>query len=195
MRSLIFVGCNATKDVFEAIDCCDVVLLFEPLEEVARKVAERVCESDYQYKFVKVVQAACFTDNQPRALSVYNKAGLSSSLGTITAQAVEHYKDRADLHLQQRRQVSCVNLRDYMPMWLDNLVIDAQGADLTILKTIELWIQEKRIGYIRAECDPPGFRHYEGLPDNSREAMVEYLSGFGYDVSVTEEGFDVEARR
>jgi hypothetical protein len=61
---------------------------------------------------------------------------------------------------------------------IDFLLIDAQGMDFTILKTVEPWLAESRVKLIQLESDGKGFRHYNGLPDNSEEAILEWMKQY-----------------
>jgi hypothetical protein len=58
------------------------------------------------------------------------------------------------------------------------LVIDAQGMDFAILKTLEPYIRQSRIGFIQLEADGPGYRHYTGTPDNSEEAILAWMARY-----------------
>ena len=179
MRSLVFVGCNFGPDVTKVVQDYDLIWLFEPITEIALTLAEEFHAEQYRDKAIMVVNAACWTDNETRPFRIYNTNGLSSSLGTITEQAVETFSGN-DLSLFDERTCRCVRLDSYLPAWLTSLVIDAQGADLTILKTIEPWLTCGRIEAIQIECDGDGFKHYEGLEDNSESSLVEYMRQFPY---------------
>jgi hypothetical protein len=127
-----------------------------------------------------VFQAACGDYFETKTLNVYNRNGLSSSLGSMTADAVELYGSRYDLSLQSTEYVRVVNLGAMLEMLIavtiDDLIIDAQGMDFTILKTVESWVRSSRIKRIQLEADGCGFRHYDGLPDNSEASILEWMS-------------------
>lgn len=176
MRSLAFVGCNTGRDVLKAVDAHDACWLFDPLQEVCDELRSKFA-GGYRGKFISIVNAAVYTDENPREFHVYNVNGLSSSLGTVTQQAKDLYS-RCDLSLFDTRHVRCVKLSDYLPLHLTTLIIDAQGCDLTILKSIEPWIAEGRIESIKAEADGDGATMYDGLPDNSEESMLAFMARF-----------------
>ena len=176
-RSLAFVGCNIGADVDREVDAHDAIWLFEPIPEVAAALLERYI--DYRGKAIKIVNAACWSDSEPRRFHLYNRNGLSSSLGTVTQQAAEFFSAH-DLDLLDSLWVRCTVLSEYLPIHLTKLIIDAQGADLAILKTVEPWLESGRIETIKVECDGPGFQHYNGIGDNSQDSLLEYMGQFPY---------------
>lgn len=177
MKTLVFVGSNIGHDVTRAVDSHDACWLFEPIPEVAQALQEQFYGEAYRDKAITVVNAACWSESGTKDFNLYNTNGLSSSLGEITPEAVEHYSPKYDLSLIATIKVRTVNLADYMPAWVDTLVIDAQGADLTILKTIQWWLQNGRIGSMNVECDHE-FQNYSGMPGNSFEEQKLYLDQF-----------------
>jgi hypothetical protein len=60
---------------------------------------------------------------------------------------------------------------------ITTLVIDAQGMDLTILRTLSEYI-EAGIGFIQCESDGVGFRHYDGLPSNSEVEIRDFMGTY-----------------
>ena len=188
-RSLAFVGCNIGADVDREVDAHEACWLFEPIPEVASALLERYSARKYMGKAITIVNAACYSDTETRPFNLYNINGLSSSLGRVTDQASELFVSQ-DLSLIDTIDVPCVMLSQYLPLWLDTLIVDAQGADLAILQTIEPWLQHKRIGRVQVECDGDGFRHYSGLSDNSESSLLEYMSRFDYSCSRVPEKID-----
>jgi hypothetical protein len=49
---------------------------------------------------------------------------------------------------------------------IETLKIDAQGFDLSILRTVEPWLERGAIRVIQCEADGEGFRHYDNTPGN-----------------------------
>lgn len=178
-RSLAFVGCNVGQDVDRAVSEHDVCWLFEPLPDLAVELFRKYASKDYRNKSIRVINAACYIEAGKRPFNLYNVNGLSSSLGTITDAAVAAYS-KFDLSLIDTIEVNCTVLSDYLPMWLDTLIIDAQGADLDILRTVEAWLDSGRIGTIQIECDGDEFRNYDGLGDNSQASLLAYMERFPY---------------
>jgi len=179
MTTCVIVGQNHPDKALERLVAIhDRVIVFEPLPEAAAS-----CR--YAYKDCPeliVFQAACGDYFETKTLNVYNQNGLSSSLGSMTADAVELYGGRYDLSLQSTEHVRVVNLGAMLEMlivWtIDDLIIDAQGMDFTILKTVEPLVCLSRIKRIQLEADGCGFRHYEGLPGNSEASILEWMKSY-----------------
>jgi len=100
----------------------------------------------------------------------------------MTGEAVAVYSAHYDLALQETIEVQVLHLGLMLQLigvvTIDFLLIDAQGMDFTILKTVEPWISESRVGLIQLEADGDGFRHYDNLPDNSEESIIEWMQRF-----------------
>jgi FkbM family methyltransferase len=178
MKTCVIVGQNRPDKTLERlVNTYGRIIIFEPLPSAAAECRE-ACRD---VPGVTVIEAACSDRFAAAEFNVYNESGLSSSLGTMSADAVALYKNY-DLSLKQTVTVQVVNL-GYMLRLLgiqqiDFLLIDAQGMDFTILKTVEPWIKQSRISLIQLEAEGVGFNHYEGLPDNSEESIVEWMSRF-----------------
>lgn len=181
----IVIGQNHPDAALERlVSIHDRVIIFEPLPEAAA-----ACR--YAYKDCPeliVFQAACGDYFETQTLNVYNRNGLSSSLGSMTADAVRLYGSRYDLSLQSTERVHVVNLGAMLEMLIvvtiDDLIVDAQGMDFTILKTVETWVSLSRIKRIQMEADGKGFQHYDGLPDNSEASILEWMKFYPqYEVS------------
>jgi FkbM family methyltransferase len=179
MKTLVFVGCNIGKDVTQAVGNHDVCLLIEPIPEVASELRRVFSSDDYAGKSISVIQAACSDYTGKACFNLYNFNGVSSSLGAVTEQAIGEYSNY-DLSLIDSLEVAVVKLCDVIPLRVTTLIIDAQGCDLAVLKTIQPWLSAGRIDTVTAECDGPGFQHYSGLPENSQESMLSYMSQFPY---------------
>ena len=178
MKTAVIVGQNhPDKTLAGIVYDFDRVIIFEPLPD-----AVQACR--YAYKdaaSVIVFEAACGESFGPAVFNQYNMRGLSSSLGTMTGEAVAVYSGY-DLSLTGTVEVQVLNLGVMLQMIgaanIDLLMIDAQGMDFAVLKTVEPWIAESRVGTIQLEADGVGFRHYDGLPDNSEESIVEWMQRF-----------------
>lgn len=179
MRTAVIIGQNYPDSSLERMaDCYDRIVIFEPLPDAAE-----ACR--YAYKdsaAVIVFQAACGDSFGCASFHRYNTLGLSSSLGTMTGEAVAVYSAHYDLSLKGTIEVQVVHLGMILQligiMTIDFLMIDAQGMDFTILRTVEPWIAESRVELIQLEADGNGFRHYDGLPDNSETAIIEWMQRF-----------------
>lgn len=173
--------------------------MFEPLPEAAeylRRHNQNVSD------IFHVIQAACGETEGVFPLTVYNDDGVSSSLGKCTAQAQEMYA-HADLNAKGTVDVQVINLCSFL-QWagvqqIETLMIDAQGMDLTILKTMQPYFERRAVRRVIHEIDADGFKHYDGLPDNSLSGALAYMGSFGaYESSKVpnrnEFNFDLEWR-
>lgn len=176
---LILVGANDGREIPElAIQCCvDRFICFEPYPDAADMLRRQ------RFPNVEIVEAACGERSGTAELTVYNALGLSSSLGRMTKIAQAEYS-HCDLSARGTVTVEVVNLADWCLErgigFIEVLIIDAQGLDLTILRTMEPWLAEGRIGWLQIEADGPGFRHYTGLPSNAESDIRAYLEAFPY---------------
>jgi FkbM family methyltransferase len=178
MKTAVIVGQNyPDKTLDELVKMHDRVIVFEPLSAAAVACREKYAGVDK----VLVFEAACGKAWAIETLNIYNTNGLSSSLGEVTQQAKQVFASH-DLSLINTAQVYVVNLGTVLDMlsvkFIDCLMIDAQGMDFAILKTIHWMIETSSIGYIQLEADGPGYRHYTGTPDNSEVAIVEWMSRY-----------------
>jgi FkbM family methyltransferase len=158
-----------------AVDNHGRTFIFEPLED-----AYSACLSRYWGR-ATVIPKACGAEAGIASFNRYNVRGLSSSMGTVSAEMAERYSN-FDFTLQETTTVEVVNLYNWLKHYgvesIDNLSIDAQGMDLTILKTLEPMIAASKIDYIMAEADGDGVKLYDGLPDNSVEGFMEFMGKF-----------------
>lgn len=177
MSVLVFVGPNCTSEIAALVNKYDQSYLFEPLPNVCQQLRNVVG------KRANIINAACGEYEGQEAFHVYNKNGLSSSLGTVTEQAKRVFAN-ADLSLQTTIKVDVINLHAWLVArdidYIDRLIIDAQGMDLAILKTLEPMLSTGRVRMVTAEADGTGFRHYDGTPDNSVSGHVELMRSCGF---------------
>lgn len=199
-KIFVCVGPNrGDREMVKLMHGHDLFIMFEPLPEAAAWLRDH---NRHAEQWFHVIEAACGEHAGRATLNVYNFDGVSSSLGKCTDQARQLYSG-ADLSGQHQIEVDVINLRE----WLDDhqvehiqtLLIDAQGMDLAILKTIEPYLRERRIDRIVHEIDGDGFRHYDGLPDNSFSAAIEFFDSVGnYEMEEMPDGnswnFDVSWR-
>lgn len=78
--------------------------------------------------------------------------------------------------------VESINLNNFLNnrkiSFIDNYISDIQGMDLTVLKTLKSWIDEKKIGCITLEVSIDKDKHiYSDLSDNSEQGFIELLTG------------------
>lgn len=172
--SCVFVGSNIDAGVRSVVSEHDVIWLFEPIPEVAESLRREFSASP---KAVIVIEAAVYSDDRPRVLSLYNN-GLSSTLGEPSEFHKESYPN-VNWKKTGERKVRCVKLGDYLPLRLTTLIIDTQGCDFEILKSIEPWLSNGRISSICSEADGLAPMHV-GLPDNSADSLLGFMDQFDY---------------
>jgi FkbM family methyltransferase len=179
MKTCVIVGQNYPDQNLEKIvNEYPRVIIFEPLPDAAKSCRE-ACSV---IPGVVVIEAACGEAFCNSSFRVYNTQGLSSSLGEMSADAVQVYGEHNDLSLRGTISVQVLHLGFMLQMLgvdvIDFLLIDAQGMDFTILKTVEPWVAESQVKLIQLEADGNGFRHYNGLPDNSEESILTWMRRF-----------------
>jgi FkbM family methyltransferase len=178
VRTAVIVGQNYPDGCSDTIvERHDRTLIFEPLPEAAAACRERYKDNPK----VIVFEAACGAWFSREPFTVYNVNGLSSSLGSVTDDAKRLFYTQ-DLAAVGSHEVQVCNLGDVLAMLgIDSLavcVIDAQGMDFTILQTLNKLIEASAIEYIQLEADGEGFRHYDGLPDNSEATIARWMKQF-----------------
>jgi FkbM family methyltransferase len=143
--------------------------LFEPLPEKFAGM-KRV----FNYNCFTMLNVALAEKNETVPFHVTANFG-SSSLGHIK-------KDNKLSSIAEIKtiQVQTINLLDFCKEagidYIDVLILDCQGADLMILRTMKEYIDQKRIGKIQAEtakdrCD----NIYDTLPSNSFSGFKQLL--------------------
>lgn len=179
-RVFVCVGPNkGDMSMLQIMQGHDRFYMFEPLPEAADYLRRK---NAHMTDIFHVVQAACGEADGMRTLTVYNHDGVSSSLGVCTEQARQMYP-QADLCQKEQLEVHVVNLCSFLE-WagvkqIETLMIDAQGMDLAILKTMRPFFERRAVRRVIHEIDVDGFRHYDGLPDNSLSGAVQYMEQFG----------------
>lgn len=179
MHDSLIIVVGSGKGDCELAEMCNRhtrAIFFEPLPDIAQWLRERNAESD-----LEVVEAACGARHSLAAFNIYNRDGLSSSLGRITSQAIDEFST-FDLSLRATIQVEVINLYHWLLShgidYVDTLVTDAQGMDLAILQTLRPMLEYGRIGHIQCEADGVGYVSYYGLPSNSELDFMEFMRAF-----------------
>lgn len=177
LKTLVLVGPNNTTELDSLVDAHERSILIEPLPEVAEALKARFPDAT-------VMMEACGTTTAAAPFHRYNQGGMSSSLGVMTEQARMAF-GHADLSDAGSLTVNVRPLPDLLKSLsvehIDTLIIDAQGMDLAILETMREWLEAGKVTIVQAEADADDFRHYDGLPDNSRHMHREFMKSCGYD--------------
>lgn len=176
MKTCVIVGQNYPDRMSDTlVEQHDLTLIFEPLF-----LPYHACVDCYAGMNVLVFNLACGKTTGQKIMNVYNSKGESSSLGTFNDEAKSLY-GKFDLEKKGEELVTVVELGLMllaMGVEPNTVCIDAQGMDLTVLKTLKPFLQWKTIKTLRCEADGDGKKMYDGLPDNSVEGFMEFMSQF-----------------
>lgn len=177
MSTLIWVGPNCTPDVIECAEKFDTVILIEPLIECCELLFKEIGH----LPGVSIFNCACGKQEGIEKFHTYNENGFSSSLGVVDQEAVDLF-DKVDWSKTSTREVQVINLGKFIETLeigqIDQLIIDAQGMDLTILRTIEKPLKARQIKLVKSEADN-GFKHYQGL-DNRLDEQISFMESCGF---------------
>lgn len=178
MKTLVYCGIHNCNTIMQLIDKFDVIIGFDANP---RKIAHAA--KILPPKVKKVFGALCDKDTGHIEFNIMKKWDASSSMGTFNPE-FHHMKDPNSVLYNtgiKKVKVPCINLSEYLKRRgiekIDLLVTDLQGMDLTVLKTMESWIKEKRIVKIQCEVekdDKPNI--YDGLGSNKMKDFMELLS-------------------
>lgn len=170
MSVLVYVGANEGCSLWSLFDKFDRVYAFEPDPEIFESLRRRYS----QFEWVTLVNAACSEYVGESSFFVTNNRVASSlSPGSELFQSFGEYNK-----VFKEIKVKTINLLKYLEDneidEIDLYYSDCQGSDLTVLKTIEKLIDEKKIKEIFAETHNNGRLLYEGL-DNQFDGFKEVL--------------------
>lgn len=176
MKKIAFyIGANKGYGLRDYIDKFDQIHVFEPDPEMFNEL-----KNNYQgIDNLILNKCACYTNNGKHTLYITENR-VSTSLGDIDTSTFEtigyHSGGKPSI---KTFEVNTVNLHDYLKLnrieEIDFLLTDAQGSDLTILKTIKPYIDCKKIKKFFCETHNNKKSLYIGL-DNSFNGFIELLS-------------------
>lgn len=172
MKTLIYIGANVGFTLGTLVNSFDRVYAFEPDPEMFDKLKSRYSSKDG----VTLINAACSTEDGEANFYITGNR-VASSLG-------DGSKDFKDYHgynasVIKEITVKTINLAKYLESegveYIDLYFSDAQGSDLSILKTMKGFIAGGKIGELFIETHADGHFLYEGL-DNQLSGFKEILS-------------------
>tara|TARA_R100000908_G_scaffold48267_1_gene23996 strand:+ start:4193 stop:4828 length:636 start_codon:yes stop_codon:yes gene_type:complete len=171
MSTLVYVGANMGGSLWNMVGKYDSVHVFEPDPEIFYHLKEIYGS----YKWVNLVNAAC-SENKGKAKFFITPNRVSSSLSIVSTSTHEEDHPQRDY---REIEVNTINLLEYLKEhnveYIDYYMSDAQGSDLTILKTIKPYIDNKKIGKMFIETHGDGLYIYDNL-NNQFEGFKELLS-------------------
>jgi FkbM family methyltransferase len=173
MTTLIYIGTNEGFGLEEYIDLYDKVYAFEPDPEMFDKLVTKFGNKEH----VVFVNAACSDTAETKTLYVTENRH-STSLSDLSDYSLT-YGFSGGKSSFKTFEVNCINLYDYFLEnnidYVDTLITDCQGSDLSIIKTIESYITDKKIGELFCETHGSSVELYSGL-NNQFGGFKEILS-------------------
>ena len=168
MSTLVYIGTNEGNSLWGIFAKFDKVYAFEPNPEVYKILRRRF----RQFEWVTLINAACSTEDGETDLYVTPNL-VSSSLSDVNT---EKYGGDA---ASKKVTVKTLNLNNYLKKEgvdvIDLYYSDCQGSDLLILKTIQEYVDNKKIGQLYIETHGDGVELYKGL-DNQFSGFKKVLS-------------------
>lgn len=173
MSVLVYIGTNEGEGLKEYVDLYDEVYAFEPDPEIFERLVDRFQEK----KHITFVNAACSDVEGVKTLYVTENRH-STSLSELSDYSLT-YGFSGGKAAYKTFDVNCVNLYNYFVSqkidYVDTLITDCQGSDLSILKTIKTYIDNKQIGELFCETHGTSVELYSGL-NNQFSGFKEILS-------------------
>jgi FkbM family methyltransferase len=147
-----------------------LVFAFEPNWTLARQIMARAVNY--------VVLPMAVSDNDGFAEFFVNASDQSSSLVTMEAPGIAHWKD-LDLTVQSKVVVPTIRLDTFMKLsdlrTVDYLKVDAEGVDLRVVRSAGDRLRDIR--QVKLEVDIAPDRLYSGAP--SREEVITFMLNRG----------------
>jgi FkbM family methyltransferase len=172
MSTLVYIGTNEGESLKEYVDSYDKVYAFEPDPEIFNKLVDNFKDKDN----ILFVNAACSDTSGFKTLYVTENRH-STSLSELSNYSLTHGFSGGKSSFKTFN-VFCVNLYDYFVEnkidYVDTLITDCQGSDLSILKTIKSYIDNKQIGELFCETHANAVELYSGL-DNQFDGFKDLL--------------------
>jgi FkbM family methyltransferase len=173
MSTLVYIGTNEGVGLEEYVDLYDTVYAFEPDPEMFDRLVSKFGDK----KHVVFVNAACSDTAGTKTLYVTENRH-STSLSNLSDYSLT-YGFSGGKEAFKTFEVNCINLYDYFVEnnieYVDTLITDCQGSDLDIIKTIQSYINDKKIGELFCETHGSSVELYSGL-NNQFYKFKEILS-------------------
>jgi len=173
MSILVYIGANDGYSLEEYIDLYDKVYAFEPDPEMFDKLVNKFNGKDH----VVFVNAACSDKEGIQTLYVTENRH-STSLSELSEFSLTRGFSGGKASFKTF-DVNTINLNNFLQENnidnIDTLITDCQGSDLSILKTIKSFIDDKKISEIFCETHANTIQLYESLY-NQYDGFKELLS-------------------
>jgi FkbM family methyltransferase len=148
------------------------------------------------YNNIHIINAAVTDYNGIIKFNISSNNGASSSIGEFK----KGWND--SIRMVRSIEVPSIRLSDFLKErnidFIDTYCSDIQGNDLTVLKTLSSWLENKKIGSITCETSLDAHQNIYELGDNSESgfrALLEenyYLAAKGWGVLQDGEFIDVD---
>jgi FkbM family methyltransferase len=178
MKILVYAGLNTGVSFGRIYRQFDYCYGFEAQPNLAEQLNKKYSNTNN----VKIINAAVCEDNNPKPFYITdNTHGQSSSLGKISTPFNQH-RGAASINVSCEIEVPGLYLPDYLRdnniSEIHTYISDIQGYDFTVLKTLDDYIQHKKIKNIQIECDCDYFKHnsYDLEHSNKESEIINYLS-------------------
>lgn len=181
----VYVGANRGYGISPLLNSFDEIHVFEPDPEIFEDLKQRCISFDNYRCDIILNNCACHVEDGIKTLYITENR-VSSSLSEVdisTFQTIGYHSGGKPS--VKKIEIETVNLFDYLQKnnieELDYLLTDTQGADLTILKTVKPYLDNKKIKKLFCETHGNGKSLYVDL-DNQFNGFKELLSK-NYEIS------------
>jgi FkbM family methyltransferase len=173
MSTLVYIGTNEGDGLVEYINLYDKVYAFEPDPEIFNILRNRFIE----YEHATFINAACSETEGIKPLYVTENRH-STSLSELSEFSLTGGFSGGKASFKTFN-VNTINLNNFLKEnkidYIDTLITDCQGSDLSILRTIKSFIEAGKISEIFCETHANSVELYEGLY-NQYDGFKELLS-------------------
>lgn len=173
MTTLVYIGTNEGDGLEEYINLYDKVYGFEPDPEIFDKLKNRFANCEH----ATFINAACSDKEGIQTLYVTENRH-STSLSELSEFSLTRGFSGGKASFKTV-DVNTINLNNFLEEnsidYIDTLITDCQGSDLSILNTIKTFIDEKKIGELFCETHANSVVLYDGLY-NQFDGFKELLS-------------------
>ncbi len=176
MKTIAFyIGANLGYGMQKYADEYDEVHAFEPDPEIFKQLKNNYSN----YSNVILNNCACSDKTGVSTLYITNNR-VSTSLSDVDRESKERFGYDEGVTPFKEVQVNTVNLYQYILInridYIDFLLTDAQGADFTILKTIEKFIKQRKVKEIFCETHNNGrglYSSFDNQFDNFKDLLLD----------------------
>lgn len=161
MTVLVYIGTNEGDGLVEYIDLYDKVYAFEPDPEIFKKLTDRFSNKTH----CTFINAACADTDDIKNLYVTENRH-STSLSELSKFSLEYgfSGGKPSIDVIKVKTIVLSNfLKENNVDYIDTLITDCQGSDLSILKTVKEYIDNKKISEIFCETHGNNVELYDGL--------------------------------